>query len=74
MFVEDVIIHIQIEEQNKNRDKAKKAKKLSSKANMVEEKLRYKNNRLKKQNFRNIPDAINKVQNPTIKKGVITLS
>lgn len=61
MFVEDVIIHIQIEEQNKNRDKAKKAKKLSSKANMVEEKLRYKNNRLKKQNFRNIPDAINKV-------------
>ena len=73
MFVEDVIIHIQIEEQNKNRDKAKKAKKLSSQANMVEEKLRYKNNRFKKQNFRNIPDAINKVQNPTIRKGVITL-
>ena len=36
MSLEDVIMHIRIEEQNKTRDKAKRAKELSSKANVVE--------------------------------------
>ena len=37
MSLEDVIIHIRIEEQNRNRDNVEKAKELSSKANVVEE-------------------------------------
>ena len=55
MFLEDVIIHIKIEEQNRNRDNAEKVKELSSKANIVEEKPKPKNNRFRKQNSRNIP-------------------
>ena len=35
MSLEDVIIHIRIEEQNWNRDKVEKAKELPSKANVV---------------------------------------
>ncbi|RVW96679.1 hypothetical protein CK203_020321 [Vitis vinifera] len=68
MSLEDVIIHIRIEEQNRNRDNVEKAKKLSSKANVVEEKPKPKNNRSMKQNFRTKPNASNKVQNSTIKK------
>ena len=37
MSLEDVIIHIRIEEQNKTRDKAERANELSTKANVVEE-------------------------------------
>ena len=37
MSLEDVIIHIRIEEQNKTRDKAERAKGLSSKENVVGE-------------------------------------
>ena len=44
MSLEDVIIHIKIEEQNKTRDKAERAKELSSKANLVEERPRPKFN------------------------------
>ena len=40
MSQEDVMIHIRIEEQNKTRDKAERAKELSSKANVVEERPR----------------------------------
>ena len=40
MSIEDVIIHIKIEEQNKTRDKAERAKELSSKENVVEERPR----------------------------------
>ena len=65
MSQEDVIIHIRIEEQNRNRDNIEKAKELSSKANVVEEKP--KNNRSRKQNSRTKPNASNKVQIPTIK-------
>ncbi|RVW83859.1 Retrovirus-related Pol polyprotein from transposon TNT 1-94 [Vitis vinifera] len=43
MSLEDVIIHIRIEEQNRNRDNVEKAKELSSKANVVEEKPKPKN-------------------------------
>ena len=68
MSLEDVIIHIRIEEQNRNRDNVEKAKELSSKANVVEEKSKPKNNRSRKQSSRNKPNASNKVQNPTIKK------
>ena len=50
--LEDAIINIRIEEQNKTRDKAKRAKELSSKANVVEERLRPKFNRPKRQNPR----------------------
>ena len=50
MSLEDVIIHIRIEEQNLNRDNIEKAKELSSKANVVEEKSKPKNNRSQKQN------------------------
>ena len=50
MSLEDVIIHIKIEEQNRNRDNIEKAKELSSKANVVEEKPKPKNNRSKNQN------------------------
>ena len=39
MPLEDVIIHIRIEEQNQNRDNVEKAKEFSSEANVVEEKL-----------------------------------
>ena len=68
MSLEDVIIHIRIEEQSWNRDKVEKAKELSSKANVIEEKPKPKNNRSRKQNSRTKPNATNKVQNPTIKK------
>ena len=68
MSLEDVIIHIRIEEQNRNRDNVEKAKELSSKANVVEEKPKPKNNRSRKQNSRTKPNASNIVQNSTIKK------
>nr|CAN62301.1 hypothetical protein VITISV_034115 [Vitis vinifera] len=68
MFLEDVIIHIRIEEQNLNRDNIEKAKELSSKANVVEEKSKPKNNRSRKQNSQTKPNASNKVHNSTIKK------
>ena len=60
MSLKDVLIHIRIEEQNRNRDNIEKAKELSSKANVVEEKP--KNNRSRKQNSRTKPNASNKVQ------------
>ena len=41
---------------------------MSSKANVVEEKSKPKNNKSRKQNFRTKPNASNKVQNSTIKK------
>ena len=68
MFLEDVIIHIRIEEQNLNRDNIEKAKELSSKANVVEEKSKPKNNKSRKQNSQTKPNASNKVYNSTIKK------
>ena len=68
MSLEDVIIHIRIEEQNKTRDKAKRAKELSYKANVVEEKPRFEFNRSKRQSPRSKPNSLNKVQNPTFKK------
>ena len=57
MSLEDVIIHIRIEEQNRNRDNVEKTNELSSKANIVEEKPKPKNNRSRKQNSRNKPNA-----------------
>ena len=45
-----------------------KAKELSSKANVIEEKSNPKNNRSRKQNSRTKLNATNKVQNPTINK------
>ena len=48
MSLKDVIIHIRNEEQNRNRDNVEKAKELSSKANVVEEKPKLKNNRSRK--------------------------
>ena len=48
MSLKDVIIHIRIEEQNKTRDKAKRAKELSSKANVVEDRPRPKFKRLER--------------------------
>ena len=48
MSLEDAIIHIRIEEQNQNRDNIEKAKEWSSKANVVEEKSKPKNNRSRK--------------------------
>ena len=68
MSLKDVIIHIRIEEQNQNRYNVEKTKELSSKANVVEEKPKPKNNRSMKQNFRTKPNASNKVKNSTIKK------
>ena len=68
MSIEDVIINIMIEEQNKTRDKDKRAKELSSKANVMEEEPRPKFNRPKRQNPRTKPNSSNKVQNPTFKK------
>ena len=68
MSLEDVIIHIRIEEQNKTGDKAERAKELSSKANVVEERPRSKFNRPKRQNPKTKPNSSNKVQNPTFKK------
>ena len=68
MSLENVIIHIRIEEQNQNKDNVEKAKELSSMANVVEEKLKPKSNRSRKHNSRTKPNASNKVQNLTIKK------
>ena len=68
MSQEDVIIHIRIEEQNRNRDNVEKTKELFSKANVIEEKPTPKNNKSKKQNSRTKPNASNEVQNSTIKK------
>lgn len=68
MSQEDVIIHIRIEEQNRNRDNVEKTKELFSKANVIEEKPKPKNNKSKKQNSRTKPNASNEVQNSTIKK------
>ena len=68
MSLEDVMIYIRIEEQNKTRDKAKRVKELSSKANVEEERSRPKNNRFKRQNLRTKLDTSNEVQNPTFKK------
>ena len=68
MSLEDVIIHIKIEEQIKTRDKAKRAKELSSKANVVEKRLMPKFNGPKRQNPRTKPNSSNKAQNPTFKK------
>ena len=49
MSLEDVIIHIRIDKQNRNKDNVEKAKELSSKANVVvEEKSKPKNNRSRK--------------------------
>ena len=68
MSLEDVIIYIRIEEHNRNRDKVEKAKELSSKANVVKDKPKPKNNKSRKQNSRTKPNSTNKVHNPTIKK------
>ena len=68
MSIEDVIIHIRIEEQNKTKDKAERAKELSSNAKVVEERPRPKFNRPKRQNPRTKPNSSKKVQNPTFKK------
>ena len=48
MSLEDVIIHIRIEEQNKTREKTERAKELSSKANVVEERPKPKFNKPKR--------------------------
>ena len=48
MSLEDIIIHIRIEEQNRNKHNVDKAKELSSKANVVEEKPKLKNDRSRK--------------------------
>ena len=48
MSLEDVIIHIRIEEQNKIREKTERAKELSSKANVVEERPKPKFNKPKR--------------------------
>ena len=66
MSLEDVIINIRIGEQNKTRDKAERAKELSSKENVVEERPMPKFNRTK-------PNSSSKVQNPTLKRNVIAL-
>ena len=61
MSIEDVIIHIKIEEQNKTMDKAKGAKELSSKANVVEDRPKPKFNKPKRQNPRTKPNSSSKV-------------
>ena len=68
MSLEDVIILIRIKEQNKTRDKTERAKELSSKENVVEERPRPKFNRTKRKNLMTKPNTSNKVQNPTFKK------
>ena len=40
MSLEDIIIHIRIEEQNKTRDKVERSKELFSKENVIEERPR----------------------------------
>ena len=48
MSLEDVINHVRIEEQNRNRNNVEKAKELSFEANVVEEKPKPKNNKFRK--------------------------
>ena len=68
MSLEDVIIHMRIQEKNKTRGKAERVKELSFMANVVEKKPRTKNKRPKRHNPRTNPNTSNKVQNPTFKK------
>ena len=48
MSLKDVINHVRIEEQNRNRNNVEKAKELSFEANVVEEKPKPKNNKFRK--------------------------
>ena len=57
MSLEDVMIHIKIQEQNQKKDNVEKTKELTSKANVVEEKLKPKSNRSRKHNSRTKPNA-----------------
>ena len=59
MSLEDVIIHTRIEEQNKTRDKAERAKELSSNTNVIEEIPRPKFNRPNRQNPRTKTNSTN---------------
>ena len=68
MSLKDVIIYIRIKEKNRNKANVEKAKELSFKANVVEEKHKPKKNRSRKQNSGTKPNASNKVQNSKIKK------
>ena len=57
MSLEDVIISIRVDEQNKTRDKTERAKELSSKENVVEERPRPKLTIAKGQNPRTKPNS-----------------
>ena len=74
MSLEDVIIHIRIEEQNRNRDNVEKAKELSSKANVVEEKPKPKTIGPGNKTLGPSPMHQTRSRTQLLKNGVIVLS
>ena len=71
--LEDVIIHIRIEEQNKTRDKSERVKESSSKANVVEERQRTKFNRPNRKTPRLSPTHQTRFKILPFKRKVIAL-
>ena len=74
MSLEDVIIHIRIEEQNKTRDKAERAKELSTKANVVEERPSLNSKGLRDKTLGLSPTYQTRSKILPLKKEVTTLS
>ena len=74
MSLEAVIIHIRIEEQNRNRDNVEKAKKVSSKVDVVEEKSKPKNNRSGNKTLGPSPMHQTRSRTQLLKNEVIALS
>ena len=68
MSLEDVIIHVRIKGQDRNRDKAEQTKKLSSKSNVVEEKPKLKSNRFKKEKLQDQAQYNKQGSKPNYKK------
>ena len=75
MSLEDVIIHIRNEEQNRNRDNVEKGKELSSKANVVKEKPKPKKKKKGLESKSLGPSPMHQTRSKTqlLKNGVIAL-
>ena len=73
MSLKDVIIYIRMKEQNRNKDNVEKAKELSSKANVVEEKPKPK--KIGPENKTLGPSPMHQTRSKTqlLKNGVLAL-
>ncbi|KAL5787945.1 hypothetical protein ACOSP7_004894 [Xanthoceras sorbifolium] len=64
MNLENVIVHIRIEEKNRQRDKIDKAKEITSNANVVENYVQVPQNNKKQQNFKSFHKKVMNNKNP----------